>query len=67
VSITTTSAVLTSGIDDAQNALLMKWCDIAATNGGSFSIDTKWVGNWQRTYTINWPTEALAVAQGAKA
>jgi len=54
---TTTSRVLMSGnTADPERELLRKWCDHAASNGGSFSISQSWTENqWYTTYIINWP------------
>jgi hypothetical protein len=50
-----------SAADTAEEALLRKWCDHAASNGGSFSIehpDARGVdGYYYAVYTINWPDE----------
>ena len=35
--------------------LLLKWADLAAKNGGSFTIEEKYAGDWLTTVTINWP------------
>ena len=52
---TTTSKVVFS--DDATNALLRKWCDEVARQGGTFSITAHHETGmgWFRVYVINWP------------
>lgn len=53
---TTVSQIKFGSASEAGNKeLLLKWCDDAAANGGSFSIETKYTGDWYTTYTINWP------------
>lgn len=53
---TTVSRILYSSAAEAANKeMLLKWCDDAAANGGSFSIETKYTTDWHTTYTINWP------------
>lgn len=54
---TTKSAVTRTTNSEPERALLRKWCDIAAANGGSFSIDHAYTrSEWVTTYTINWPS-----------
>ena len=52
---TTTSKVVFSA--DAPNALLRKWCELVAANGGSFSITSHYETGlcWFNIYVINWP------------
>ena len=54
--MTTTTSKVDRGNDEA-NALLRKWCDLAAGSGGSFSITSHYqTGScWFNTYVINWP------------
>jgi hypothetical protein len=34
----------------------MKWCDVAAEGGGTFSIDEEWAkSQWYQVFTIDWP------------
>jgi hypothetical protein len=48
-----------------QNELLQRWCDLAAANGGAFSIEQKWMErNWYSVYTIEWP-DGIQIPEGA--
>ena len=54
---TTVSRVLMSGTTcEPERALLRKWAEHAAANGGSFSVRNDWTeSQWYTTWTINWP------------
>lgn len=53
---TTVSRILFGSRSEAEGVLLREWCNEAARNGGSFSIEDEWRANqWYQTYTINWP------------
>ena len=48
--------LLNSQREDAK--LVLRWAEIAAANGGSFSVKNEWItseSNWFTTVTINWP------------
>lgn len=60
--ITTTSKVLMSKSNDAERDMLRWRCEIVASKGGSYSIETKYTDDWYVTYTINWP-ESVAAAK----
>ena len=35
-----------------------KWCEYAASKGGSFAIEERWTeSQWYTIYTINWPDD----------
>lgn len=56
---TTVSKVLFGKTHDCE--LLRKWCDEAAIQGGTFSINQEiFAGDWYCVYTINWPERGLA-------
>lgn len=47
-----------------QNDILLRWCELAAANGGSFFITQEWsVQQWWTTYTIEWP-DAMKIPEG---
>jgi hypothetical protein len=60
---TTISKVTNRGYDEANAALLRKYCQIAADAGGNFSIVTTYdgvnTGAMIMTFTINWPEGVL--------
>ncbi len=60
---TSISKVLMSSCNEAEGKFLRRWCEIAASNGGSFSIETIYLTNWFVKYTITWP-EGLKLPQG---
>jgi hypothetical protein len=54
----TVSRILFGDRNVAERKLIMKWCEEAAENGGSFSIDEEYRSNqWYQIFTINWPEE----------
>ncbi|SPA24562.1 hypothetical protein CBM2637_A150015 [Cupriavidus taiwanensis] len=39
-----------------ENGLVQKWCEMAAANGGTFSVRQEFSGaQWWTHYTIEWP------------
>lgn len=49
----------------SENDIVLRWCELAAANGGSFAIEQKWeVSNWFTTYTIEWP-DGIRLPEGA--
>ena len=57
---TTTSRVLMSRSGELEGTMLRKWCNHAAENGKSFTIEQKWInGTWFTYYTIEWPGEVM--------
>lgn len=57
---TTTSRILLNS-DRADAKLVLKWADLAAENGGTFSVTNAWTeGNWHSTVVINWP-DSIAI------
>lgn len=54
--MTTTVSKVLKNADDAAHDLLKHWCDETAGNGGTFSIEHKYIDAWYTIYTINWPT-----------
>jgi hypothetical protein len=49
------------------NDLLHRWCELAAANGGSFSVEQEWSKDqWWTTYTIEWP-DGMTIPDGATA
>ncbi|QMV33107.1 hypothetical protein KMC49_gp39 [Ralstonia phage Firinga] len=55
MSRTTVSEILFGDRNKEERALLLHWCELAASQGGSFSITERWTGNWLQVFTINWP------------
>lgn len=48
-----------------ENQLMHRWCELAASNGGAFSLEQKWAENqWWTTYTIEWP-DGIRIPEGA--
>lgn len=48
-----------------ENQLVQRWCELAASNGGSFSLEQAFAdGQWWTTYTIEWP-EGIRVPEDA--
>jgi hypothetical protein len=46
------------------NDLLLRWCELAAANGGAFSVEQAWTDrNWYTTYTIEWP-DGIQIPEG---
>lgn len=54
--------LLNSAREDAK--LVLKWADLAASRGGSFSVVNEYSdGNWVSIVTINWPEECGSADQ----
>ncbi|MGH8431455.1 MAG: hypothetical protein ACREUF_13740 [Solimonas sp.] len=48
-----------------ENDLVQRWCELAASNGGTFSIEQESSGgHWWSTYTIEWP-DGMPMPKGA--
>lgn len=41
--------------DDSEKVLVLKWANLAASNGGSFQIIQRYESEWVSYVTINWP------------
>ena len=62
MSVTTVSRILLNS-DRSDARLVLKWADIAAANGESFSVVNAWIdSNWYSTVTINWPNDTARAA-----
>lgn len=54
---TTSRVLLNSARDDAK--MVLKWADLAAAQGGSFSVVNEYRGDdWYSVIVINWPDGA---------
>ena len=62
---TTISRVLYS-YNESTHALLRKWCEQCASDGGSFSIDNTFDSSWFTVYTIKWPDTSSIPSEAMK-
>ena len=63
--MTTTVSKVMLQVQDAEpeRVMLRKWCEWAASNGGSFAVKQDYTdGKWWTEYTINWPDDAATGA-----
>ncbi len=51
----TTISKLLLNRQDNEKALVLKWAELAARQGGSFHITQRYEGDWLSIVTINWP------------